>query len=145
MESMDELIKEKRFVLLSRCVKIDLQQKLHSQKKNMNEKMIAPMRLGIVRAGEPPEQTESVPVKEDDDMKCRKRFVWARDSDNTKASEHPAHLLLNNKDEELDTHVKFGQRQLNHVWIEWCSTGAIVQVPKSRIREDSVPRRRGGK
>ena len=71
----------------------------------------------------------------------------ARDSDssNSKASEHPAHLLLNNKDEELETHVKFGQRQLNHVWIEWCSTGAIVQVPKSRIREDSVPRRRGGK
>lgn len=145
MESMDELIKEKRFVLLSRCVKIDLQRKLHSQKKN-EKKSIAPMRLGIVRAGEPLEQKEpAVPVKEDDDMKCRKRFVWARDSDNTKASEHPAHLLLNSKNEELDTHVKFGQRQPNHVWIEWCSTGAIVQVPKSRIREDSVPRRRGGK
>ena len=140
---MDELIKEKRFVLLSRCVKIDLRRKLHSQKKN--KKKIAPMRLGIVRAGEPSEQTELVPVKGSDDMKGRKRFVWARDSDNTKASEHPAHLLLNNKDEELDTHVKFGQRHLNHVWIEWCSTGAIVQVPKSRIREDSVPRRRGGK
>jgi len=143
MESMDELIKEERFVLLSRCVKIDLQRTLNSQKKN-EKKKIAPMRLGIIRAGEPPEQIELVPVKEDD-MKCRKRFVWARDSDNTKASEHPAHLLLNNKDEELDTHVKFGPRQLNHVWIEWCSTGATVQVPKSRIREDSTPRRRGGK
>ena len=97
---MDELIKEKRFVLLSRCVKIDLQRKLHNQKKNEKKIQIAPMRLGIVRAGEPPEQTESVPpIKESVDMKGRKCIVWARDSDNTKASEHPApvsytHLTL---------------------------------------------------
>lgn len=76
----------------------------------------------------------------------QRRFVWARDSDSKNAQEHPAHLLLNNNNEELDTHIKFGTRQLNYVWIAWGSTSAIVQIPKSRIREDDLmPRRSRGR
>jgi len=76
----------------------------------------------------------------------QRRFVWALDSDSKNAQEHPAHLLLNKNNEELDTHVKFGKRQLNYVWIAWASTGAVVQIPKSRIREDNLmPRRSRGR
>ena len=78
----------------------------------------------------------------------QRRFVWARDSDSKNAQEHPAYLLLNKNDEEIETHIKFGKRQLNYVWIAWGSTGAVVQIPKGRIREDDlIPRRcsaRGG-
>ena len=55
-------------------------------------------------------------------------------------------ILLNKNNGKLDTHVKFGRRQLNYVWIAWGSTGAIVQIPKSRIREDNlIPRRSRGR
>ena len=76
----------------------------------------------------------------------QRRFVWARDSDNKHAQEHPAHLLLNKNNEEIETHKKFGKRQLNYVWIAWGSTGAVVQIPKGRIREDDlIPRRSRGR
>ena len=75
----------------------------------------------------------------------QRRFVWARDSDSKNAQEHPAHLLLN-ENEEIETHIKFGMRKLNYVWITWASTGAVVQIPKSRIREDDLmPRRSRGR
>ena len=60
----------------------------------------------------------------------QRRFVWARDSDNLNAQEHPAYLLLNKKYEEIDTHKKFGKRKLNYAWIAWGSTGVVVQIQR---------------
>ena len=57
-------------------------------------------------------------------------LIWARDSDNSNAIEHPAYLL--------DDRTSDG----DSVWIKWAANGTIVQMPKSRIGLGLAPRRR---